>query len=255
VVEDIDVFYRVDYVVACICVGLVLGVSVGNRLRAFGAEWTARVFYRTVACLVILTLIATAGSNVGHSAWYWTWMSGVAGGLNNVCLGAIWGIAARQRSLFVLQEQAILDALRMQVAFTFAAAAVGKAFSLAAMTEFFAQSGYSVSFLKFIMLAEGLGAVALLVRWTFVAALIGLAIDMCGAVATHVHNGDPLNDSTGAINMLLRLAVIGFLLVIAPVPQNTTSYRSNRTGRLIAFCISGFVSVAIALVGAAYLHR
>lgn len=248
-------FYRVDYVVACVFFGIAMGAGLGNRTRAFGAERTANAFYRAVACFVTLTLIATAGSNIGHSTWYWTWISGVAGGLNNVCLGIAFGIAARQHSLIVLQQRGVLNALRMQVAFTFAAAAAGKAFSLAAMTDFFAQSGYSANFLKFIMLAEALGAVALLVHWAFLPALIGLTVDMCGAITTHVHNGDPLNDSTGAINMLLRLAVIGFILVIAPTPKNATVLHDNRTGRLVAFCAIALVSAAIAVAGSAYLHR
>ena len=43
------------------------------------------------------------------------------------------------------------------------------------------------------------------------AALAGLGIDMFGAVLTHIHNGDPLNDSTGAIAMLLRLGIFAVL--------------------------------------------
>jgi hypothetical protein len=31
---------------------------------------------------------------------------------------------------------------------------------------------------------------------------------------THIHNGDPLNDSTGAIGMLIRLIAVGVLLTI-----------------------------------------
>jgi len=37
-------------------------------------------------------------------------------------------------------------------------------------------------------------------------------VDMFGAVLTHIHNGDPLNDSTGAIGMLIRLAAVGVLV-------------------------------------------
>ena len=39
----------------------------------------------------------------------------------------------------------------MGLAFTFALNGAGKALSMTSMTEFFTQSGYSVSFLKFII--------------------------------------------------------------------------------------------------------
>lgn len=35
-----------------------------------------------------------------------------------------------------------------------------------------------------------------------------LAVDMFGAILTHAHNSDSINDDTGAIVMLLRLGVI-----------------------------------------------
>jgi len=128
--------------------------------------------------LVVVSLLATLGSNVGHTAWYWTWATGIAGGFANICFGAVWGITARQRSLAVVQQRAVTEALRMAVAFTFAIAAVGKALSFAAMTDFFTRSGYSISFLKFIMIAEALGAVGILIPWAFIPSLIGLTIDM-----------------------------------------------------------------------------
>jgi hypothetical protein len=44
----------------------------------------------------------------------------------------------------------------MSIAFTFALAGIGKAFSVAPMTEFFTQSGYSVTFLKFFIVIVSL---------------------------------------------------------------------------------------------------
>ena len=79
------------------------------------------------------------------------------------------------------------------------------------MHDFFAQSGYPDTFLRFIIVAEVLGALALLIPCAVPAALAGLGIDMFGAVLTHIHNGDPLNDSTGAIAMLLRLGIFAVL--------------------------------------------
>lgn len=104
----------------------------------------------------------------------------------------------------------------MLLAFTFVLAALGKAFSTAPMTEFFTQSGYSTGFLRFIVIAEGFGALGLLLPWAVVPALLGLTVDMFGAVLTHIHNGDPLNDSTGAISLLIRMIGFGILWTLRP---------------------------------------
>jgi hypothetical protein len=37
------------------------------------------------------------------------------------------------------------------------------------------------------------------------------SVDTFAAVLTHVHNGDPWNDSTGPIAMVIRLQLVGFL--------------------------------------------
>jgi uncharacterized membrane protein YphA (DoxX/SURF4 family) len=102
------------------------------------------------------------------------------------------------------------------LAFTFAVAALGKAFSMSGMQQFFAQSGYSLTFLKFIIIAEVFGAICMLLPWAVVPALMGLSVDMFGAVVTHIHNGDPLNDSTGAILLLVRLVAVGTLWALPP---------------------------------------
>jgi uncharacterized membrane protein YphA (DoxX/SURF4 family) len=115
----------------------------------------------------------------------------------------------------------VLAAIRVGVAFTFALTGIGKAFSMPFMTSVFTQYGYPITFLRFILVAEIIAGVAIIVDWFFLAALIGLTIDMFGAITTHVHNGDPLDDSTGAINMLLRLATMPALWAL--------SNRSNET--------------------------
>jgi len=54
---------------------------------------------------------------------------------------------------------------------------------------------------------------------------------MFGAVATHVHNGDPLNDSTGAIGMLIRLVAIGILWSLRPhAGRQASSVRRSLLG-------------------------
>jgi hypothetical protein len=65
------------------------------------------------------------------------------------------------------------------------------------------------------MIAEIFGALGLLLPWAVLPSLHGLSVDMFGAVLTHIHNGDPLNDSTGAIGMLIRLAIVGALWALS----------------------------------------
>jgi uncharacterized membrane protein YphA (DoxX/SURF4 family) len=116
-------------------------------------------------------------------------------------------------------DPSVLGVLCMALAFTFGVAGIGKVFSMAPMADFFAQSGYSVTFLKFIVISEIFGAIGLLLPWAVVPALIGLTVDMFGAVLTHIHNGDPLDDSTGAIGLLIRLIAVGVLWMLRPRPR------------------------------------
>jgi uncharacterized membrane protein YphA (DoxX/SURF4 family) len=142
----------------------------------------------------------------------WSPAGDAIGDLNTVLFEMLFGLAARRpdgREFLV--DFDILNALRIVLAFTFIFAALGKALSIAPMTEFFIGSGYPVSFLKFIVIAEAFGAIGLLLPWAVMPALIGLSIDMFGAVLTHINNGDSLNDSTGAIALLIRLLALGFL--------------------------------------------
>ena len=107
------------------------------------------------------------------------------------------------------------------------------------MREFFAQSGYPDAFLRFIITVEVFGALAMLIPNAVPAALAGLGIDMFGAVLTHIHNGDPLNDSTGAIAMLLRLGIFAVLWERSRT-EKTTSLRWPLLRLAIASaCIAG----------------
>jgi uncharacterized membrane protein YphA (DoxX/SURF4 family) len=120
----------------------------------------------------------------------------------------------RQDARDFLTSSSILDAKCVALAFSFALAGIGKAFAMVPMTVFFSQSGYSVTFLKFIIIAEVLGVIGVLIPWTVMPALAGLAVDMFGALLTHVHNGDPLNDSTGAIGSLISIVLLGGLFTL-----------------------------------------
>ena len=202
-------FYRVDYVFAVMGAGFLLGLFAGRRTLRFTASRVAQAYFDTVMVLLALSSISlTFRLTLGHGpAW-----TGMIGDLSGLLYGALFGIAVRRddrRAL--LLDRAILSALAISIAVTFASAGLGKAFSMAPMHEFFTQSGYPDAFLRFIIIAEVLGALAMLIPCSVPAALVGLSIDMFGAVLTHTHNGDPLNDSTGAIAMLLRLGVFSVL--------------------------------------------
>jgi hypothetical protein len=76
-------------------------------------------------------------------------------------------------------------------------------------------------------MAEIFGAIGLLLPWSLVPALIGLTVDMFGAVLTHIHNGDALNGSTGAIGLLIRLIAVGVLWTLRPATERASKYASQ----------------------------
>ena len=210
-------FYRVDYANALLLGGFLLGLLFSRRTESTTLNRIAKTYYLAVAILMCMRTIASVFSVLAVHQPFWRTAGGLVGDLSAVLFGALFGVAARRRNgRDLLLDPAILAALCMVASFSFAMAGIGKAFSMAPMTEFFTQSGYSVTFLKFITAAEILGALGLLLPWAIAPALIGLTIDMFGAVLTHVHNGDPLNDSTGAIALLIRLGAIAILWTMRP---------------------------------------
>lgn len=208
-------FYRVDYILAVLFAGFLVGVLLRKAAANLTASRLARGYYVTVVALLVLrTGTFTATMLVSHPT-LWSTASGFLGDVLGFLFGVLFGLAFRRvDARELLTSKAILNAFCVTLAFTFALAGLGKAFSIAPMTEFFTQSGYSVGFLKLIVIAEVFGAIGLLLPWALLPALIGLTVDMFGAVLTHIHNGDPLNDSTGAIGMLIRLGAIGILLAM-----------------------------------------
>jgi uncharacterized membrane protein YphA (DoxX/SURF4 family) len=137
----------------------------------------------------------------------------------------------------------------MALAFTFVLAGIGKAFSMSSMTDFFTQSGYSVPFLKFIVIAEIFGGIGLLLPWGILPTLVGLTIDMFGAVLMHIHNGDPLNDSTGAIGMLIRLIALGILWSL----REQSSLSPRRA--ILYVSATTIVSLLVAVAGSTTLRH
>lgn len=242
----------VPFMIFVLLIGLLLGISSARLARSVSDSKLARAFYFASAVLLIVSFSVNAYMMLGHPHQVFTGIARVSGSLLSACFAAIFGIAIRRTdSRRLLSEPEVLAALRMAVALTFAIAGIGKAFNMVFMTQFFTQSGYSVSFLNFIMLAEVLGAVGFLLPWAFVPALLGFTIDMFGAIVTHVHNGDPLDDSTGALGTLIRLAAIAALVVIAPRGLFLRFSLAYRIGIATSVAV---VCLGIAIAGSVIFH-
>lgn len=202
-------FYRVDYLLAVMLAGLLAGAIVAPLLSRVRPARIARIYFVAAAILVALSLALFAIYVLGANGTFWNNIRGATGDGNSFLLGALFGVALRRSDTReILGDPAVYSILCISSGCAFIFAGYAKALYTSGMLGFFTQSGYSPAFLKFIMTAEILGGIGLLIPWTVLPAVAGLSIDMFGAIWTHVHNGDPLNDSTGAIGQLIRLAVI-----------------------------------------------
>ncbi len=244
-------FYRVDYATAVLLVGFLAGFLCSRSAENISSARLARGYYVTVAILLTLRTTVFAISMLLAGNARWSTLGGLIGDVLAVLFGALFGLAARRsnRRAFLVDPN-VLAALTMSFAFTFAMAGLGKAFSMTPMTEFFTQSGYSIAFLKFIIIAEIFGGIGLLLPWSFLPALLGLTIDMFGAVLTHVHNGDPLNDSTDAIGMLIRLAALAILWMMRTrqvEPERTLRDSVIRIAAAAAICLLIAVGGGVAM--------
>jgi uncharacterized membrane protein YphA (DoxX/SURF4 family) len=245
--------YTVQFTLAIMVAGFLLGCALSKPAVQLASPRLAHWYYRSVIVLLILGYPAAVANILFGQHRLLTTVSVVSGIAGSLLFGGIWGISVRrERPRELLAQPAILDALRMSVAFTFAIAGIGKAFNMTFMTEFFTQSGYSVTFLNFIMIGEVMGAVAFLLPWSFLPALAAFSIDMFGAIATHVHNHDPINDSAGAIILLVRLAAIG---VVWHLQSEATNIRFG-WGRTIARVASaGALCACVAIIGSSVLRH
>jgi uncharacterized membrane protein YphA (DoxX/SURF4 family) len=195
--------YTVQFTLAIMVAGFLLGCALRKPAVQLASSRLAHWYYRSVIVLLILGCPAAIANILFGQHRLLTTVGVVSGITGSLLFGGIWGISVRrERPRELLAQAAILDALRMSVAFTFAIAGIGKAFNMTFMTEFLTQSGYSITFLNFIMIGEVMGAVAFLLPWSFLPTLA--AFSMFGAIATHVQNHDPINDSAGAIILLVR---------------------------------------------------
>jgi hypothetical protein len=212
-------FYRVDYTVALLLAGAILTVISGRRLAAIDGARVARGYLVATAAVVLLRVVLFVARYPLGATWPPDLVRQLVGDLGIVLAGVVYGLAVLERvrgsAAAVLRAPELRFALCLSVGVGFVVGGMGSAAYIDFMREFFTHSGYSHSFLYFIMAIEVLGGVALVLpwRWLVLAAVAGLAIDMFGAIYTHVHNGDPLDDSTSAIGALLRLAPLAVLTV------------------------------------------
>jgi uncharacterized membrane protein YphA (DoxX/SURF4 family) len=143
----------------------------------------------------------------------------VARDAGNVVVGALFGLALRERRL--LREPDLLRALCVSTGIWFGVGGLASAFAMEGMTHFFAQSGYAPAFLKLIITVEITGGIALLLPWAVPLGTVMLAVDMLGAIYTHARNGDGIDADMDALAVLLRLAAITALWLLASRPGLT----------------------------------
>lgn len=242
-----EVFYRVDYIVAVMLVGIGLGALLSKSFARISSWRLARGYYLLVMVLVVLRASVNIVGILGSRARPWSTVSGCIGDVLGLTSGVLLGLAIRRQDpRSFLTSNSILDAKCASIAFSFALVGAGKAFGMVPMTEFFVQSGYSVTFLKFIIVAEIFGAIGVLVPWAVIPALAGLAVDMFGALVTHIHNGDPLNDSTGAIGSLINILILGGLLALR---QRNGFARLTLRGALLKTTAFALACLLFAMVG------
>lgn len=217
--HDRGMYYRVDYNVALLLAGAIAAALASRRVAAVSPRRLARGYLAIIAAIVAIRVVVFVVTSSLGVTLLPPPVGALIGDAGTVLTGAIYGLGivelARSGGSELLRAPEVRFALCLTTGVSFAVAGVAKAFGMEFMLGFFAQSGYSKSFLFFIMAIEVLGGMALLLpwRWVVVAAIAGLTVDMVGAIATHVHNGDPLDDSTGAIMALLRLVPLALLYV------------------------------------------
>ncbi len=95
--------------------------------------------------------------------------------------------------------------------FSFITESYWKAENCCKMMAFFSVSGYNTWFLYFIMIAEALGGIGVLLHFklkTGPVAVAGLMLIMIGALYTHNHNNDPFSESYPALCQFIMLAIM-----------------------------------------------
>jgi uncharacterized membrane protein YphA (DoxX/SURF4 family) len=246
-------FYRVDYILALLTTGLLLGLLFGGRAARIDAARLARVYYFTIIVLLSIAATTLLGRMLLPTHPSFAWIGKTGSDLGSVVFGSLFGLSLRRSNrLELLRQPAVFTALCLAGGFGFIINGFLSSVAVKSMTDFFTQSGYTEGFQQFIMTIEVFGGIGLLVPWAAPIAAFGLSIDMFGSLATHIHNGDPLNDSTGAISQLIRLTTIALIWAIRPTaPAPLGPVRK----RILAVGIAAVISAIIAFGGARILRH
>lgn len=175
----------------------------GRLLFAFRAFFI--VGPATLAAFYLLGLIQSEGVTI--PGWIETtlaWSVQVSTVILGYCLGYMIGRVDHYYSY-------IIRGLSIQIGITFVAFSIGKYLNMPDMKHFFLSSGYSVSFLYFIIVLEGVTGMVLLFNLKFYPKIITLAIlsaIIIGAIVTHARNGDPISDSVDALLLGAKIVLL-----------------------------------------------
>lgn len=206
-------FFRFWFLLALILVGATAAALLSRRLERIEADRLARYYLVAVALLMGVRMAAYVAANVFGIRDLRPPSTGPFDP-TNLLIGGLYGIAllhARRGGFDAfLRRPEVLLALRVATGVAFVLAGLSNVFRPNA-ADFFIQMGYTETFHRFIMTAEVLGGVALLLpwRWLTLIAVAGLMIDMFGALYTLAQVGQPFE--AAALAMLFRLAPLAAL--------------------------------------------
>ena len=237
-------------------VGAIVGLLLGPRLSHIQPARVARVYYGVTVFFLLLGAGLFVFGVVTGFGQAWNTASAILSKAGGIFFGVVVGLSLRRADQWeILREPAIFSARCMAVGLLFMQAGFSKALAMPQMTDFFNQSGYSTAFLKFIMSIEVLAALGLMVPWAAPLVIAGLSIDMFGAIYTHVHNGDPLTDSTGAIGQLVWFAILMTLWVLKRPRADAVASFIGSTRRRFAAASAVAIFCLIAAVSGGMLVR
>ncbi len=212
-------FHRAELILVELVLGAVLAALSARALSGPAVDRLPRSYLLAMSAVIAARALAFAtGRVVGFGSVLGAALAATTD-LANLLVGALAGLViagARRPALRpAVRAPEVEYAVRLSAAVWFALYAFGNLGARSEMIAFFTQAGYPAWMFSLTNSAELLAALALLVpwRWLMLAATLGLTVDMVAAVATHLHNGDPMSDSVDALSMLARLAALTALSV------------------------------------------
>lgn len=238
----------VQSLLVLIVVGAVAAAALAPRLERIEPARLARGYLVGVAALMGVRVLAYVAANVFGAQAVRPLGTGPRD-LTNLLVGALYGLpvvhARRGRLSAFFREPDVLLAVRLATGVAFVLAGLVNVFLKDMGVDFFVQAGYTKTFRLFIMTAEVLGGVALLLpwRWLTLAAATGLTIDMFGAIYTQVRVGESFAELAPPLVMLLRLAPLVALVLLGV----------KRRWALIG--VGAVACAVVAVVGGKLLYR